>query len=261
VSPPLDIAAASRSELGQRKSNEDKVRICREGVRWIAVLADGAGGHRGGAEASRRAVDALEAALCDAGAEFRPGSLTGAVLAAHEDVQSAQDAAHGVARMHSTVVVLWIDAERELALWSHVGDSRLYRVRDGAAVALTSDDSIVQRMVDAGLITTEQADSHPQKNQLISALGIEDGVEPHTVAAPDRLRDGDAFLLCSDGWWGAFGDAEIAASCARAVSADDWLASMQREIETRAAPRQDNFSAVAVWVHDPVDSTRPMPIG
>jgi len=49
VSAPLDIAAASRSELGQRKSNEDKVRICREGARWVAVLADGAGGHRGGA--------------------------------------------------------------------------------------------------------------------------------------------------------------------------------------------------------------------
>jgi len=260
VSAPLDIAAASRSELGQRKSNEDKVRICREGARWVAVLADGAGGHRGGAEASRRAVAALEAALCDEAAEFDAAVLTAAVLAAHQDVQSAQDEAHGVARMHSTVVVLWIDVERESALWSHVGDSRLYRVRNGAAAALTSDDSIVQRMVDAGLITTEQAESHPQKNQLISALGIEEGVEPHTVAAPERVRDGDSFLLCSDGWWDAFGEAEIAASLARAASPDDWLASMQRDIEARAVPRQDNFSAVAVWVRDPAEPTLPMPL-
>jgi len=261
VSAPLGIVAASRSELGQRKSNEDKVRICREGARWVAVLADGAGGHRGGAEASRRAVAALEDALCDDAAEFDAAALTAAVLGAHQDVQSAQDEAHGVARMHSTVVVLWIDVERESALWSHVGDSRLYRVRNGAAAALTSDDSIVQRMVDAGLITTEQAESHPQKNQLISALGIEEGVEPHTVAAPDRVRDGDAFLLCSDGWWDAFDEVEIAASLARAASPDDWLASMQRDIEARAMPRQDNFSAVAVWVRSTGDTTLAMPIG
>jgi serine/threonine protein phosphatase PrpC len=258
VSASLDIATASRSEVGQRKSNEDKVRICREGARWVAILADGAGGHRGGAEASRRAVDSLEAALCDEDAVFGAAALTAAVLAAHDDVEAAQDQAHGVARMHSTVVVLWIDLDRQSALWSHVGDSRLYRIRHGAAVALTSDDSVVQRMVDAGLITPAQAESHPQKNQLIAALGIEEGVEPHTVASPDPLREGDVFLLCSDGWWDALDDGVIAASLARASGPDDWLATMQLAIEARAAPRQDNFSAVAVWVRDPIDTTRPM---
>lgn len=261
MSDSLDIAAASRSELGQRKTNEDKVRICREGSRWVAVLADGAGGHRGGAEASRRAVDALEAALCDEGAEFSAATLTAAVVAAHEDVQAAQDESHGLARMHSTVVVLWIDLDRQSALWSHVGDSRLYRVRHGVAAALTSDDSVVQRMVDAGLITVAQAESHPQKNQLIAALGIEDGVEPHTVPSPHGLLEGDAFLLCSDGWWDALDDDGIAAALVRAAGPDDWLAIMQQAIEARAAPRQDNFSAVAVWVRDPIESTRPMAMG
>ncbi|HSC65866.1 MAG TPA: protein phosphatase 2C domain-containing protein [Caldimonas sp.] len=258
MSTSLDIAAASRSELGQRKSNEDKVRVCREGSRWVAILADGAGGHRGGAEASRRAVDALEAALCDEDAEFSAAALTAAVLAAHDDVQAAQDASHGISRMHSTVVVLWIDLDRQSALWSHVGDSRLYRVRRGVVTALTSDDSVVQRMVDAGLITAAQAESHPQKSQLIAALGIEEGVEPHTVAAPHGLLEGDAFLLCSDGWWDVVDEPAIATSLAHATSPDDWLALMQEMIEAYAAPRQDNFSAVAVWVRDPIESTRPM---
>ncbi len=257
----FDIAAASRSEVGQRKTNEDKVRVCRDGARWVAVLADGAGGHRGGAEASRRAVDALEAALCDEDAEFSPAALTAAVLAAHDDVQAAQDASHGLSRMHSTVVVLWIDLDRQSALWSHVGDSRLYRVRQGVVTALTSDDSVVQRMVDAGLITAAQAESHPQKNQLIAALGIEEGVEPHTVAAPHGLLEGDAFLLCSDGWWGAVDEGSITAALARSTSPDDWLATMQLLIEAVAAPRQDNFSAIAVWVRDPIESTRPMAMG
>src|SRR5205085_11734102 len=110
VSAALDIAAASRSELGQRKTNEDKVRVCREGPRWIAILADGAGGHRGGAEASRRAVDELEAALHDPRADFSPASLTRAVVSAHAEVQRAQRAGQeGLGRMHSTVVVLWLD--------------------------------------------------------------------------------------------------------------------------------------------------------
>jgi PPM family protein phosphatase len=259
VSSTLDVAAASRSEVGQRKSNEDKVRICRDGARWVAVLADGAGGHRGGAEASKRAVDALEAALCDEHAEFSARALTAAVLAAHEQVLSAQqDNVHGVARMHSTVVVLWIDLDRASALWSHVGDSRLYRVRAGAAALLTSDDSVVQRMVDAGLLSAEQAGAHPQKNQLLAALGIEDDVDPHTVAVPDTLREGDAFLLCSDGWWDALEDGSMAEDLANSATPDEWLTSMQQRIEARAAPRQDNFSAIAVWIRDPIETTRPI---
>lgn len=256
---PLDVAVASRSELGQRKSNEDNVRICRDGDRWVAILADGAGGHRGGAEAARRAVDALESALCVGGAAFDADALTAGVLAAHADVfAAAQRDVHGAARMHTTVVVLWIDVQRASALWSHVGDSRLYRVRDGMAVLLTSDDSVVQRMVEAGLMTEEQAIAHPQKNQLLAALGAEDDVEPHTASAP--LRDGDAFLLCSDGWWDALDVQSIAEDLVRGDSPEEWLEAMQRRIESRAAPRQDNFSAVAVWLRDSGDATRPMAI-
>jgi serine/threonine protein phosphatase PrpC len=256
----MDVAVASRSELGQRKSNEDNVRVCRDGDRWVAIVADGAGGHRDGAEASRRAVDALEAALCTGGAAFDADALTAGVLVAHADVFSAaQRNAHGAARMHSTVVVLWIDLQSASALWSHVGDSRLYRVRDGVAEPLTSDDSVVQRMVEAGLMSAEQAIAHPQKNQLLAALGIEDDVEPHTASA--ALRDGDAFLLCSDGWWDALDAKSIADDLVRGENPDEWLDAMQQRIESRGAPRQDNFSAVAVWLREAGDSTRPMPIG
>jgi PPM family protein phosphatase len=261
VSAPLDVAVAWRSELGQRRTNEDKVRVCGDGARWVAVLADGAGGHRGGAEASRRAVDALEAALCGESAEFSARALTSAVLAAHKEVLSAQQDAHGAARMHSTVVVLWIDLDRARVLWSHVGDSRLYRVRRGVAMLLTSDDSVVQRMVDAGLISAAQAGVHPQKNQLIAALGIEEDVDPHTVAAPDALLEGDAFLLCSDGWWDALDGDSIAADLDRGGSPHAWLDAMQQRIESRALPRQDNFSAIAVWLRDAGGSTEPMAMG
>ena len=255
----LQVAAAARSECGQRHANEDRVQVSQRGTRWLAVLADGAGGHAGGAQASRCAVESLVAALERSDVEFSASSLTQAVRWAHAQVQRAQgDSEDGLARMHSTLVVLWLDTARDSALWSHVGDSRLYRVRRGVATLLTSDDSVVQRMVDAGLITAAQAESHPQKNQLIAALGIEDGVEPHTIPSPHGLLEGDSFLLCSDGWWGALDDETIAAAVDRANGPDEWLMLMQQVIETLAAPRQDNFSAIAVWVRDPIDSTRPM---
>jgi PPM family protein phosphatase len=260
VSETIQILVAARSELGRRQSNEDRVGICRQGSRWVAIVADGAGGHWGGAEASRRAVESLESSLCENDPEFSSPWLTQAVRAAHEDVQGAQDDAHGVARMHSTVVALWIDCDSAAALWSHVGDSRLYRVRDGQAVMLTSDDSVVQRMVEAGLISAEQAETHPQKNQLIAALGIEDGVDPHTVPAPEALQEGDAFLLCSDGWWGALDAERIVTSLADAATPADWLAAMQARIEEVAAPRQDNFSAIGVWVRGVSEITLPLPI-
>jgi serine/threonine protein phosphatase PrpC len=160
--------------------------------------------------------------------------------------------------MHSTVVVLWIDLRRANALWSHVGDSRLYRVRDGVAVLLTSDDSVVQRMVDAGLMSAEQAGTHPQKNQLLAALGVEDDVEPHTASA--ALRDGDAFLLCSDGWWDALDAAAIADDLARSDGPHDWLEAMHERIRARAAPRQDNFSAIALCLRDGGEATRPIAV-
>jgi len=248
---------ASRSERGRRECNEDKLRIGRDGPLWLAVLADGAGGHRGGAEAAQRAVDQLEAALHEHAPAFSAEALTQAVLSAHVQVRD-QDRTGGLDRMHSTVVALWIDSRRDCALWSHVGDSRLYRVRRGTLSQLTADDSVVQRMVDAGLLTPQQAQAHPQKNQLIAALGIEEDVEPHTAPDPVALEEGDAYLLCSDGWWGALDETCIAGTLADAATPDDWLAAMQQHIEARAATRQDNFSAIGVWVGDPSEATRPM---
>ena len=254
----LDIDAAACSEAGRRDTNEDRVRVCREGARWLAVVADGAGGHSGGAEASRRAVEHLEAALHEGNPAFTAEALTAAVLSAHAELKRAQRWTEGLSRMHSTVVVLWIDASTDSALWAHVGDSRLYRARNGRVELLTADDSVVQRMVDAGLLTPEQAQAHPQKNQLIAALGIEDAVEPHTVAQPVALEEGDAYLLCTDGWWNALEPGCIARTLSEAATPQDWLAAMRGEIERRSAPRQDNFSAIGVWVGEPGESTRPM---
>jgi serine/threonine protein phosphatase PrpC len=252
----LEIAIETRSERGRRESNEDAVRVGRVGQTWHLLLADGAGGHANGAQASQRVVDSIERALIAAAPGFSPQILDSAVKAAHTELQRVQQGAQGVQRMHSTVVALWIDMAHERALWSHVGDSRLYRLRFGAIDTVTADDSVVQRMVEGGLISPEQARQHPQKNQLVSALGMDDAVEPRTLAYAVEIEDGDAFLLCCDGWWGVLTEAQILATLEQADSPLEWLDAMQREIEAQDLPRQDNFSAIAVWINDPSESTQ-----
>ncbi len=250
------IRIAACSLTGARSHNEDVVRHGSTPQGHFAVVADGAGGHRRGAEAAHRSADCMERLLRDGGLEFCPASLTAMVRQAHRVLLAHQDASAAELRMHSTVVTLWIDAAGEHALWTHVGDSRLYRIRQQRTDLVTSDDSVVQRMVRLGLISIEQAAHHPQKNQLVSALGIDGEVEPHTVVRPVEVQEGDAFLLCTDGWWEGLDDQALCSTLARALSPEDWLSGMRLLIEARKMPRQDNFSAVAVWAGDPGEVTQ-----
>lgn len=253
----IGVRMVSCSETGSRSHNEDVVRhgVARNG--HFAVLADGAGGHKRGAEAAQRAVDCAERMLRDDAVAFSPANLTQIVRLAHWELQNHQTSNQADARMHCTIVVLWVDPAADHVLWTHVGDSRLYRIRHGRTDVVTSDDSVVQRMLQAGLITADQSQRHPQKNQLVAALGVTEEIEPHTVVRPVELIEGDAFLLCSDGWWEAFDETALATSLARALTPQEWLDDMRDQIIARAKPRQDNFSAIAIWVGDPGEVTHP----
>lgn len=253
--PGMQVRLASATDAGARKGNEDALAHGLGPNGYYAVLADGAGGHARGGEASQRAVDALVRVWLDPGVAFSNLNFTQMVRLAHFELLHHQDSDRSEHRMHTTLVALWIEHTARFVLWTHVGDSRLYRVRQGRCELLTQDDSVVQQMVLAGLLTPEQSRSHPQKNHLLAALGIDGDIDPHTVARPIRLMDGDAYLLCSDGWWDGFETEDIAATLNRACGPEDWLGDMQAQIKARAAPRQDNLSAIAVWVGNPGEVT------
>jgi serine/threonine protein phosphatase PrpC len=244
------VRISQRSCTGARERNEDCVGVEHIGRHWCMVLSDGAGGHRDGALASRLVVDRILAGFRSRPPVDAP-DLGELMLDAHDGVVAAQRS-RGVtdraAAMHATAVVLLLDTNRSQALWGHVGDSRLYLLRDRRVSALTRDDSVLQWMVDAGLWQPDQLQQHPQRNQLMAAMGADEGVEPHTSADPFELRNGDAFLLCSDGWWGSVADAEIERLRAEAATPDEWLDAMIACAMARADPRQDNFSAIGCWV-------------
>lgn len=251
----MPIQVASRSEVGARAHNEDDLRHGSNGPLRFIVVSDGAGGHSNGAMASDLVVRTT-ALILQRTAEFTPAVLAQAIEQANEAVNAGQQGLKAHQRMHATVVCLWLDADQHQALWANVGDSRLYRVRRGRAQTLTRDDSVVQQMVDAGFIKPEEARHHPRKNQLLAAMGMEEAMQVHVPAQPDVVQDGDAFLLCTDGWWDHFELEDLEDTLHDAPSPQAWLDKMADVVVQRQTPNQDNYTAVAVWVGNPAETTR-----
>ena len=250
----LAVSVSQRSCIGSRARNEDCVGVEQDRGHWCLVLSDGAGGHCDGALASRLVVDRILT-----GFRSRPpidaGDLSELILDAHDAVVAAQRARGAIdpaTAMHATVVVLMIDTTTGRALWGHVGDSRLYLWRDGRAAAMTRDDSVVQWMLDAGVIDPTRVQDVAQRGFLLAALGSEEEVEPHVVPEPFELRDADAFLLCSDGWWSGLDEAQFDALLAQASTPEQWLDLMAAATLGRGDLKQDNYSAIGCWIGDRV---------
>ncbi len=253
----LDVQTALRSFPGGRPYNEDLAAIETAGDRICCVLSDGAGGHSNGALASRTAVDRVVGDFKAANGTLAAPDLGRMILDAHGAVLAAQQVDQGDGHpMHATLVTLVLDRAAGHAVWGHVGDSRLYRLAKGAIASVTRDDSVVQWMVDSGYLRQEQAASHPNKNQLLAALGIDTELEPHVSEAPQPLTDGDAYLLCSDGWWELLTHDDIEKCLFDARDVSQWLDAMAHLVEDRARHSHDNFTAVAAWVGDPSAATR-----
>jgi len=249
---PLGVHVSQLSCIGARSRNEDCLGVEQHDGHWCLVLCDGAGGHRDGAVAARVAVDrVLEG--------FRgrppvdPADLSELLLDAHDAVLAAQRA-HGAdqpaAAMYATVVTLVIDTAAGRALWGHVGDSRLYRWRAGQLAEITRDDSVLQAMIDAGVVDPANPPKMAQHGVLLAALGSGDEIAPH-VSNALPLQPADAFLLCSDGWWGGLGAETIARLLGESADPQDWLERMRQATVQRADPRQDNHSAIACWIGAP----------
>lgn len=202
------------------------------------AVADGMGGHRDGALASKAIVDAL-------GAMARPRLLGSGARAAREQLRSVnrelmeRAALPGGELTGSTVVVLVAVRTHCALLW--VGDSRIYRLRDGKLSQLTTDHSQVQAMVDANLLTPQQAARHPLSNVLTRAVGSDSPLD--VDGRIDRARDGDHYLLCSDGLFRELSEREIADTVASCDPADGARTLVQLACNQGG---RDNVTAVIV---------------
>jgi serine/threonine protein phosphatase PrpC len=180
-----------RSDTGrQRRANEDSYYARAP----MFAVADGMGGAQAGEVASGVAVEVIEQGLPDRGGSVEE-RLRVMVAEANRRINALSRADDQRAGMGTTLTVAYV-AEHELAV-AHVGDSRLYRLRDDTFERLTDDHSLVEELVRQGKLTPEEADEHPQRSIITRALGPEAAVEADSHTWP--ARDGDVYLLCSDG--------------------------------------------------------------
>jgi serine/threonine protein phosphatase PrpC len=241
------------SSPGGREDNEDfcGFRMHAEGLAGCWVVADGLGGHRGGAGASRAAVEAVLDSF-EQDPAVAAQALAEHIRRANAAVLEAQQADPSLAGMRTTVVTL-VASGRE-ALWAHVGDSRLYWLRAGKIREQTRDHSVPQRLAEAGEISPDQIRKHEDRNRLLRSLGAKGDAGATVLAAPARIEPGDVFLLASDGFWEWITEPEMEEDLGAAqdpaagfpVQPERWLHRMESRLSRRATPGHDNYSAVAV---------------
>jgi protein phosphatase len=174
----------------------------------LAVVADGMGGHIGGRIASGLAVDAVRRTYLrepsDDPREALVAGFRNAHAAIHDYVRE-----HPEMRSMGTTCTAAVVRDFEL-YYGHIGDSRLYLVHNGAISQVTRDHSMVNRLVEEGRLTPDQAAVHPDRNVLTSALGMQKQPEADFSEGPLALWPGDVVLICSDGLHGLVTDEELA---------------------------------------------------
>ena len=228
-----------------RAGNEDNFHQKTDATGGIFIVADGMGGHAAGEVASEMAVEILRDQLSQLrdlhdrnAADKVMNALRGANLAIYNRTVTETDKQG----MGTTASVLIISGRRYLI--GQVGDSRIYLLRDGTLRQLTKDHSYVQEQVDAGFLTPEQARYHPYSNVITRCVGASDDVEPDTFAG--ETRDGDLFLVASDGLTGMVDDRRLQQLLLSRAEPQRIVDSLIAEANGRGG--LDNITAVLVLV-------------
>ncbi|MCG8610378.1 MAG: protein phosphatase 2C domain-containing protein [Pseudomonadales bacterium] len=220
-----------------RQCNEDSVLDKPEGGLW--VVADGMGGHEAGDVASQTIVHRLGELSPRAYISDYVDQVEDTLLKINQElIEYSQSNLNGLT-VGSTVVCMLARANLGVVLW--VGDSRLYRIRGDSLVQLTKDHSEVQRLVDEGVISQEQAEKSAFRNVLTRAMGAHEQVEIDINAFD--IRKGDRFIICSDGLYNEVPETDLVSLCS---SKKIDKASEKLTDACLKTPARDNFSFIVI---------------
>ena len=241
------LTYAMKSRQGSRNYNEDYIQMHDEVKASMFVLADGLGGCGHGELASRTAVNSVICRFRRGEENEAPPGLDELMENAQKAVMLKQEMVPEAANMCTTLVILKI--ENNTAKWCHIGDSRLYMFRDGQVAFQTLDHSVPQMLVRMGEIKPEDIRKHPDRNRLLHIVEKPWVEQKYVVAEPVELKKGDAFLLCSDGFWEYIVEDEMCSILRQTKYPDEWLERMTEVVEKNGrGENMDNYSAICVRV-------------
>lgn len=231
---------------GGREVNEDSATAAEVDGNYCFVLADGLGGHGKGEVASALVVETVkqifqqyqEADFLEKSFETAQQNLL--------DEQKRQDAQ---SKMKTTMVVLtFVNGQ---VRWGHIGDSRLYYFHKRKLVKHTLDHSVPQMLVMAGEIKEKQIRGHEDRNRLLRVMGVEWGEARYTLADPIPIGSGQAYLLCSDGFWELIEEKTMQQLLKKSHSVEEWVDMMTAEVKKNGVGKNmDNYTAIGVWVEE-----------
>lgn len=227
----MNISSAKYSCTGGHEINEDSYMCSAE--KGIFIVADGLGGHSGGEKASLAAIEYFKEHCCG---NYTNECISDLLEGANKEVMGKGDGGK------TTVAAAFV--ENGKFIYANVGDSRVYYFRDGKIIAQTKDHSVCQASVDMGMIRPEDIRGNEDRSRLLKVLGNDESLNIKKFYPPLKIMNGDAFLVCSDGFWEYVCEPEMEADLLKSDNSETWLKYMLKRHILRSENKGDNYTAL-----------------
>jgi serine/threonine protein phosphatase PrpC len=248
----MQVEYAKASALGDRQDNQDRAAIVVAGDAAIMLVFDGMGGHSDGARAAETGLNVVQDMFmsCTLPVFDPQGFLYTALARAHDEVVALGSDVAVDFRPRATCAICLV--QEGGAYWAHIGDSRIYHVRDGRVLARSRDHSHVEVLIQEGAITEEEAQDHPMRNFVECCIGGDAPLPDMSITNKKTLRRGDVLLACTDGLWSGLSDEDMAEI---GTPGDDNLRQNLKSLSIKAlnvnSPYSDNTTGIALrWLSD-----------
>ncbi len=243
----MQIETAEVTLIGYREENQDRVAIAADEHTALLIVVDGMGGHAQGARAAEIAVATLLEAFAQVAHPVLDvlGFLHLAIGRAHEEVVKIGQGLGVESRPRATCALCLV--QDSAAYWAHVGDSRVYQLRQQRVVERTRDHSHVELLLREGLISEGEVSGHPLRNYVECCLGGDANLPEMTITGRRSLKSGDLLVLCTDGLWGNLGDKDLLRlTLPGGPPLREGLLELGNQAVQAAAPYSDNTSAAVL---------------
>ncbi len=236
----MNFTYIKESKVGmKRTNNEDAIGIFEVDGGLLTIVCDGLGGNNAGEIASNLCIDIIYKNFRDSDEKDYLNKIKDSIETANRNIKEESAKKDSLDGMATTAEILFI--KDKTVYWGHVGDSRIYNLKNGKLKQLTKDHSLVQKLIDDGYLTLNQAETHPNKNIIMRALGDTESVEIDLSKLKLIPSDKHKFLVCTDGVTNVINNAELE-KLLQEEKPETISKSITKMIEKRGAP--DNFSFV-----------------